>query len=78
MAQLLAFALKERLNIVVLQDGIDASIVEVGELDISIFSGSFATHELSQQTWCWMSEHIAIDDVIASLVALDDDLGYHE
>ena len=78
MAQLLALTLEERLDIVALQDGVDAGVVEAGDFDVGVLSGCLATHELCQQTWCRMSEHVAVDDMVAGLVALDNDLGHHE
>ena len=78
MAQLLALALEERLHLVPLQDGIDAGVVKFGYIDVGLFSGSLATHELRQHTRRRMGEHVAINHVVASLVALDNHPGHHE
>ena len=61
-----------------MQDGVDAVVVEVFDLDIGFLFGGTAGHELRQQARCGMCEHIAVGYVQAGLVGLNNHLGDHQ
>ena len=72
----LLLAVAEGIEGVVLKDAVDARIVEVA--DFHILVNAISRDETGQQAWRRVGEHVAIGDMMPSLVRLDNHTRHHQ
>ena len=70
--------LQERLDIVVLQDGIDTRIIETLDFGVSFLFRSSPSHKLCQKARCGMIENITVCHMMSGLVGFDNHFSHHE